>query len=76
MIDGYEIMFRCTCGQHHTHIRWREIGEDLADYLKDAIMPGVAIAHRRASPGCRSEKCDLFLKMSHGAEAIGYPTKQ
>lgn len=66
MSDGYEAEFKCRCGTHKFTVRYRDADEDIAHWMKTAIEPGMAEAHRTASPLCLSTKADLKLPMPVG----------
>ena len=66
------VMFDCQgCGlkQHKVQVPAREGGEDLGVWM-DKLKQWLADEHKRVSPSCTTEKCDLYLPVKD-AEFIG-----
>lgn len=66
-VEGYEIKFRCTCGEHAFRVRYRRKGEDIVAWIEGVVRPGMGAAHAKLSPLCLAQKCDLMLPISDAA---------
>jgi hypothetical protein len=74
--DGYELKFRCRCGEHSFRVRYRGKDEDLITWMEGVVRPGMGAAHARLSPLCTAQNADLMMPLSESAKGIGMRTFQ
>lgn len=75
MDDGYEMKFRCVCGEHAFRVQYRSRDEDIVAWVSEVVRPGLAREHSLISPLCTARSAVLLMPVSESDTGIGMRTE-